>query len=330
MSKLLKAKGNYAPALRHLERYVALQEQEKQNQNRLNARRLQQQYEEARKDNEIMRRELEITRQQAVIQKKNSQMYLWGIASTALVAVTIVYFRNRQRIQRQRFEIAAWKASQQGEEKERSRLARELHDNVGGTLSTVKMWFETIGQRRADWRDDKDYSEAMQLLDTALSDVRNTAHHLMPELLLRLGLAAAVRVFCENIGKASGMDVSYQYFGYIGKIEKNVELVIYRIIQELVQNVVKHAQASSMLVQLSQNDRHLTVTIEDNGIGIDPSGAPAQGVGLQNIRETIRRLGGQFNLQSSPQKGTVIDIDIDLQSDFFTKEEPAGGTTGRL
>src|SRR5690606_359170 len=192
--------------------------------------------------------------QQAVIDR-NRMMLLSVILGTSLTALSLgLYLRYRRRLQKQSekqaLEIAAWRASLDGEEKERRRLAKELHDNIGGNLSTLKMWLGNSRDNSSDFGSkEQDYNGALHLLDNTLMEVRNTAHHLMPELLLRLGLAEAIRVYCNDIQQATGIRVSYQYLGYIGALDNNIELLIYRTVQELVQNVVKHAKASTLLVQ---------------------------------------------------------------------------------
>ncbi|MCX2430391.1 sensor histidine kinase [Pedobacter sp. GR22-10] len=131
--------------------------------------------------------------------------------------------------------------------------------------------------------------------------------------MLRFGLAEAVSIFCKNVQRASGLVIDYQYIGYIEKLEAGLELLIYRSIQELVQNVVKHAAAGKCLVQLSQHDRMLSITVEDNGKGMDTTLLESdQGMGLQHVRQGSIHLNGQFDLQSSPGRGTTINIDIAL------------------
>jgi signal transduction histidine kinase len=278
---------------------------------------LEEKYEVAKRDKEIAQSQLLISRQQVALIRRN----IWIISLLAFTALSGIglffYLHNRQNIQRQlqrqSLEAATWQATLEGEEKERGRIARELHDNIGGSLSSLKMWFGSIRERHSNLEQEEEYDEALSLLDCTLDQVRRTAHSLMPELLLHEGLINAVRIFCDYMQKASGIKIDYQYFGYVGDLDKNLELTLYRMIQELVQNVVKHAEASHILLQLSCHETLLSITVEDNGKGMNPAMiAEKDGLGLKSIQRTIANLRGHFDVQSEPGNGTTIDIDIDL------------------
>lgn len=309
-----KLKGDFRKATEYMERYMQMKDsvQGEKVSNKINA--LQFEYETAQKDNELIKKELEISRQQGTIQRKNMQGYGLVSGGILLGIFSLVYYRNRQRIQKQQSQITAWRASMDGEENERNRLARELHDNIGGSLSTVKMWLGTIQKQHSELSEERDFNEAIHLLDNTLQEVRNTAHHLMPELLLRHGLAEAVRIFCLNIQKAAHIQIEYQYFGYIGELEKGMELMIYRTLQELVQNVAKHSGADAAVVQLSRHDDILSITVEDNGRGMPDADMPQpDGMGLAGIRRNIGNLKGQFSIRSEKGNGTTVYIEISVK-----------------
>src|SRR5690606_761835 len=120
----------------------------------------------------------------------------------------------------------------------------------------------------------------------------------------------AVRIFCLNVQKATGIEFQLHYFGFIGNLRKEMELIIYRTIQELVQNIAKHSEAGSAIVQLSHHENKLSITIEDNGKGFDTGSAIGNGMGLQNVQTTIEHLGGQFSITSEPDNGTAIEIEL--------------------
>lgn len=304
----------YREASTHYHTAYALNDSLAKVNSNMQLKSLEWEYEDVKKDNELIKKELLITQQNASLQKRNLVIYFISGLSIAFIGIVVIYFRNRRKTERQQEERARWQATLEGEEGERKRLAKELHDNIGGTLSTVKMWFQTIAEREPLNHTQKEYTDALQLLDTALTEVRNTAHHLMPELLLRHGLAAAVRIFCGNVQKATGMEIDYRYLGYIGEIDKGIALIIYRTVQELVQNIVKHAKATHVLVQLSMHENELSLTVEDNGKGTDVSLLPeTDGMGLRSIRNNVEKLGGAFQIQAEPGGGTTVDIDIKLK-----------------
>jgi len=315
-----KEQGKLAQAIEYYESYIEANDSLKGNRVQEKINTLRYQYEAARKNNEYIRKELALTRRQALLQRKNTVAYATAAGVFMLSAFGLLYFRYRRRIERQtekqQLEIAAWRASLEGEEKERRRLARELHDNIGGNLSTVKMWLDNIRSRQPfSGTQEKDMSDVLQLVTHTLTEVRNTAHHLMPELLLRFGLTEAVRIFCLNVQKASGIEIQFHYFGYIGQLGRELELVIYRTVQELVQNMAKHSGATSALVQMSMHDTTLSVTVEDNGKGITADAlAGSTGMGLQTVRTAVEHSGGQFTISSEPGNGTTVEMEFKTES----------------
>src|SRR5690606_24291682 len=121
-------------------------------------------------------------------------------------------YRNRQRSEKQKREIAVWQALSEGEEKERARIARELHDGIGGLLSTLKMQLRILAKRMPEVAVTDIYQEADGLLDNTITEVRKTAHNLMPELILRHGLVEAIRMFCRSIQQDEGLKMDFQYY----------------------------------------------------------------------------------------------------------------------
>jgi signal transduction histidine kinase len=317
LAKTYRAQGRFDKAIEYYEAYYTIKDSIFKSTFNGKVDRLQQDFEAASKNNELIKKELLISQQKATIQKKN--IVTCGIILLSLLSGSFLFmhFRTRQRMQKQENEIATWRASMDGEEKERTRLARQLHDSIGGSLSTVQMWFGTLQKRHREIGSSGDYGEAMQLLGSTLAEVRETAHHLMPELLLRHGLTEAVRIFCNTVQKAGHLKIEYQYYGYIGQLNSSLELIIYRHIQELLQNVVKHADASFALVQLSRHDNILSVTVEDNGRGMDEVVLNSPGMGLQNIKRNINNMTGQFSINSSKGKGCTVYFEINVDEQEF-------------
>jgi len=313
LGKLYSQMGDYHQAIENYERYQALKDSSRDTRALEKVHELEAQLQHAERSKELMSKELVITQQKSLIQRKNLQFAAIAVATILLAVFSAIVYRNRRRTQLQLLEIATWRAKLDGEERERQRLARELHDGIGGSLSTVKMWLGTIRADNSELRHAADFNEALQLLSDTLEEVRETAHNLMPELLFKYGLADAVRIYCSNIQRASQLHIEYQYLGYLDKMEGHFELMVYRIIQELVQNIIKHARASFAVVQLSHHDQTLCVTVEDNGIGMDTASG-TEGIGLQNTRTNVARLGGFFSLRSQPGDGTTVYIELPIQN----------------
>jgi len=316
LAQVYQAQDKHRMAAEYFSRYIELSENLRGKEVNQRIDQLQLQYETVKRDNELVKKQLLITRQEAIIQRKNTITYLILAGVLLVTILVLLYYRSRRRKQKQEEEKALWNAMMQGEEKERARIARELHDNIGGSLSNAKMWFASIQKDFTGLpRQEKDFDGALHLLDSTLTEVRDTAHRLMPELVLRHGLAEAVRIYCENVQRASGIKVKYHYLGFLGPMDKNLELMLYRTIQELLQNVVKHSHAVFVLVQLSYHDSMLSVTVEDNGIGMDLSGKnlPENGMGLLNIHRGLANMNGTFSIRSARNSGTSVCFEIEVK-----------------
>jgi signal transduction histidine kinase len=221
---------------------------------------------------------------------KERSLYRWlfgaaVIAFTALVAGTILLII----VQRRKKALLAAKVAIEAETKERQILARDLHDGLGGMLSLLRMKTE----------DGTPKEETLQLIDATTTELRRVSHHLMPEELMRVGIVSALRDFAVSVPGAE-----FQSFGEI-KLNKEQELVLYRCAYELVNNAMKHANASHILIQLIQEPKQITLTVSDNGKGIAEG---TKGMGLQNIRERIEPYHGEMQVISPEGQGTEINI----------------------
>ncbi len=198
-----------------------------------------------------------------------------------------------------------------GQEVERRRIAQDLHDGLGVLLSSVQMQFSAV-QEEIDKLQRLDvYRRANEMLDEACSEVRKIAHNMMPGTLLKLGLIPALKDMCERIETSSTTQVEFHAFGLEKRLTEVMEITVYRLVQEALNNIVKHAAATEVLIQLSKNEEHLTVTIEDNGKGFDVVEAKKkEGMGLKNMESRVKYLNGELTIESQPGNGTTINIDI--------------------
>jgi two-component system, NarL family, sensor kinase len=154
------------------------------------------------------------------------------------------------------------------------------------------------------------YDHALGLLDTSIRELRHVAHNLMPETLFRYGLRQTLSDFCEGIGN-KGLKVIFSFYGVDKRYNEKLEIASYRIIQELVNNAMKHAEASEINVQLVSEEERLSITVQDNGKGIDlKTSGESSGKGLANIRSRVASFGGHFDLSSEHGKGTEAIIEF--------------------
>jgi len=279
----------------------------------------------AEKDRELVQQRLTI----AVVENKvrNKNVVIAGtLVLLVFSAMVFTMWRRRnlhkQKLQQQNIEnlhqkikIERLNATIAGEEKERSRIARELHDGVGGLITAAKMSFELAKKDPAAV--ESELPRGIRLLGEAADELRQAARNLMPEILLQEGLVKAVEVFCDRVSGKSDVQFRFEAIGEKRISDSNFELTVYRIIQELIHNIVKHSRAKHAVVQISfHEDGGMNITVEDDGIGINKTSVTqtAGGMGLKNIENRIRETGGRLDIQSHEGEGTSIFIEYEHQS----------------
>lgn len=215
-------------------------------------------------------------------------------------------------------EMSAVQSIIETQEKERQRIAIEIHDGIGPQLSSTIHQLETISENLKD--SDPITSKALESLveqSTEVStELRSISHSLMPRVLLDYGLTAALQTLVERVNSSNRCKVEFIDAFSGAAVDQSVELNLYRICQELVNNAVKHAKAKSIFVQLVKNDQRLTLMVEDDGEGFDLRGlSKSRGIGLSNIEMRTKVLGGELNIDSAPGRGSVVTVEIALNED---------------
>jgi two-component system, NarL family, sensor kinase len=228
-------------------------------------------------------------------------------------------FRTKQKLQNLKIselekdkQLLAIDAMMKGQEEERSRIAKDLHDGLGGLLSGTKLSFTTMKENLILTPENAiQFDKSLSMLDSTMSDLRKVAHNLMPEALVKFGLNEALKDFCYGIQSTKTVSVIYQKLGTDEKYENTTEVFIYRIVQELVNNALKHAQAKEILVQLATHKNSIHITVEDDGIGYDTEAIQTKkGNGLSNIEYRVNYLNGTIDTVSSVNKGTSVNIEF--------------------
>jgi len=287
------------------------------------ATELEKKYETEKKETRIRELEIEKKIHQLTIRQKSTLNYVL-IGSAAFLAILSVLlvrnYRQKQRLHQRRIieletekRLTATEAVLKGEEQERTRLAQELHDGLGGMLSGIKYSFKTMQGNLIMTPDNvQAFERSMDMLDSSIKEMRRVAHNMMPEALVKFGLDAAIRDFCNDITRSGALQVSYVSLGLENMIiEQTMAITIYRIVQELLNNTMKHAGARTAIVQVAKSGSQLAVTVEDNGKGFDTRLLQqAEGIGWTNIRNRVEFLNGQLNVQSEDGKGTSVHIEL--------------------
>lgn len=281
-----------------------------------NGQELEEKYEGEKKDSQIKL-------QQSAIKQKNFLNYLFGGAAVAVLIIGLLgyyNYANRQKIQQQRIteletqqQLTATEAVLKGEEQERTRLAKDLHDGLGGMLSGIKFSLSNVKGNLVMTPDNAQaFERSIDMLDSSIKEMRRVAHNMMPEALVKFGLDTALRDFCLHITQTGVLKVNYQSIDVEGlHINQTTAITVYRVVQELLNNTIKHATAQNAIVQLSKAGNVLNITVEDDGKGFDKiTLQEAPGIGWSNIQNRITFLSGKLDIQSEPGKGTSVFIEV--------------------
>ena len=266
-------------------------------------------------------KEKTIQKQQFEITKKNYLLF-GGLGFFLLLGVLIfLLYRNHayQQEKHLQFELIkqqdlSTKAVIEAEENERKRIAADLHDGVGQMLTAVKMNLEGLTDRImiANPDDKNVYEKVKLLLEESCKEVRNVSHNIMPNALLKSGLGTAIKDFIEKVNNEK-LQINLSVTGIHEKLSSSIEIVVYRVIQECVNNVIKHSKADRLDIAIIKDIDGLNVTIEDNGSGFNLSNLNhAKGIGMRNIRTRIEYLKGSLDIDTKPGKGTLIAFNIPI------------------
>lgn len=316
MHQLMAVKGNYKEAYLYFEICHSL------NDTILNSERTKQFSEiEARYQSE--KKDTQIKLQNASIKQKNTlNILLSGIVAALLVIGFLAYrnYRHKQTLQQQRIaeletekQLAATEAVLKGEEQERTRLAKDLHDGLGGMLSGIKYSLNTMkGNIIMTPENVQAFERSIDMLDSSIKEMRRVAHNMMPEALVKFGLNTALKDFCNDINQSGALKIIYQSIGLENAvIDQTTAITIYRIVQELLNNTMKHAAAKNAIVQVSKSDGVLAIEVEDDGKGFDTSILKqSKGIGWTNIQHRIEFLKGKLDVSSHPDNGTSVHIEL--------------------
>jgi two-component system, NarL family, sensor kinase len=204
------------------------------------------------------------------------------------------------------------------QDEERRRLSRELHDSTGQHLAAAKM---VLASLNAEHKDQAKYAECMELVDRSLREIRTISHLLHPSGLEEAGFSTAARWYAEEFAKRSGVEVETAITELPNRLPREVELALFRVLQEGLTNIHRHSKSRSAAVVFEADGADLVLTIKDDGIGMSKEvldqfrSTGSAGVGLAGMRERVRELGGNLEITSNPQ-GTALRVTIPLRDQF--------------
>lgn len=311
LSRYYERSGQYEQAYSMLRKHKQMQDSLYSTESAATIDEMNQKYETEKREKELAQKEHQLA-------EKDSQLKLLYVVVAAGIllvgAITGLFLQSRKalslrtRIMAEQREREQLQALITGEEKERTRIARELHDGLGGILAASQMKLSSMATGNGQL---PQLRETESLIATAAMEARRIAHNLLPATLTRLGLDEALREFCQSVQQTAPITVSYAAINMTSRLQPHVELAIYRIVQELLTNIVKHADATQATVQLQRHGNLLNITVEDNGKGL-PEVQTSGGMGLENIRSRISYLKGTFNIRRDKQGGTSAFAELPL------------------
>lgn len=327
ISEIYALKNNYEQAYQYFRQYTRIKDTLLNVEGTKNIARLQLMYESEKKEKEIFAlkqdkeiQELKINQQNLKLNQRQSQII--ALISGLLFVVLVVIFLysrsrvkqkevlNRQKIKQQ--ELIS-KAIIEAEQKERERIARDLHDGIGQLLSAAKLNVSGL-EHTAQFKntdDTKALKNAIGLIDESVKEIRNISHNMLPGSLIKGGLVQALEDFISKVNN-NKFKIKLQVHDFNQRLEPASESVLYRIIQEIIGNIIKHAKATSVSVQIIKHENELVIMIEDDGVGFDVNKVQQNSMGLKNIESRVAYLKGKVNFDSSPGSGTTVVIEIPM------------------
>jgi two-component system NarL family sensor kinase len=336
LSNLEDVKGNFKNAYEYKRHQAAYADTLVKEQNHYRILLMDEEFGAEKRSNQILQLQkdkeiqiLSLNQKTLSIRQKSTLNYFLLSAMALLLLVAFVGYRNfrhrqllakqQDKLQQQRIrelekdrQLVAVDSMLKGQEEERARLAKDLHDGLGGMLSGVKFSLMNMKSNLIISHENViRFERSLDMLDTSIQELRRLAHNMMPESLTKFGLDEALKDYCDNINKSQLVQVKYQSFGMHQKLDSSIEIIVYRIVQELFANIFKHAKATDVLVQLVREDNRLSLAVEDNGKGFDTKEIEtSKGAGWANIRSRVDYLKGKLDLHSEPGKGTSVNIEL--------------------
>jgi signal transduction histidine kinase len=327
-SELLAKMGDHRAAYQARLQYEEHQDSIDVEESKVAIADLEKKYETALKDQEIKDQQIKINKR-----TYQRNLLFGGLGLSILIGVLFIWglvsrIRRNRKIAAQSLQIKEQKINHlerekqllilssllEGQETERIRIAKDLHDGLGGLLTSVKAHFGKIQSEIKKIKELDIYKTTTEMIDKAHDEVRRISHNLMPGDLRAGGLIIATEKLIDDLESIHGLKVVFEHIKMEGEvIEQEMELTLYRIIQELLNNIVKHANAKNVLVQISKHKGEIQLVVEDDGIGMSKDATKFEyGLGLKSIHSRVESFNGELDIHSKKDMGTTISINLPL------------------
>ncbi len=326
LSKTLEKIGDFEQAYFNAKEYIAVNDSIVTTKTQKEVMLFEAKFNKSENENKI--KHLKIEKDKIALIAQNYRMRYISFATIFLVSLILLFFiisnlknknklakaidsKNQQQIisLKSQKEIEVMQAMINGEEAERKRIARDLHDGIGSRLSALKMQMKnSLINQNNDFENNNFY----EMLDNSIIELRQIAFNLMPETLIKLGLELALKDLCHSL-ESEKTTIVFQSSKIDDTISQTNQIAIFRIIQELINNALKHAKCSEIIIDCNQNGTIFLITVEDNGIGLNVKSIENfSGLGLKNIKNRIDLLNGKLEIKNAKTSGTIINIELCL------------------
>lgn len=302
------AAGNHKIAYDFVLKYATLKDSLQGSENAMRVAQINNRFKAAEQSKLLAQSQLQIAKQELKI--KNQYILVAALSAGACLIILILSLILRRR--KHRSQLETLKARLAGEEEERGRLARELHDGIVSQLSIIKTNLCTLPASNRNPEEQQHFLEVIAQLDQGIAELRRTSHNLLPDIIKQAGLFGALEFYCRKITQSGVLDIEFQPVGALPDLEKPFQLNIYRIVQELVSNIIKHAQATTALMQVAVREETLEITIDDNGSHAYEASGISPGIGLQNLQSRLKLTGGTIEIERNG--GTSVYLSFDLRN----------------
>ena len=202
------------------------------------------------------------------------------------------------------------------EERERERFAKDMHDSIGPLMSTVKLYVNELKSPNLELEERTDFvNQTNNIIDEAVNSIRTISNNLMPRVIHNYGLVTAIESFCEKVNKTNTININFVKKNIKERFDQNLELILFRVTTELINNTIKHAKAKHILIELKKSTNQMKLYFVDDGIGFNKDEimtSEQKGMGLKNIISRIKSINGAYKIESSPNRGFKIKVNIDL------------------
>jgi len=308
---------NYEEAYRYQQEFTSLKDSINNVENTANYNNLLLRYEASEKERKIASQDLDLQTKEAAIVAQRNRIWIISGAAMAIFLLGLLGFFLFRQVQERRYKNAIIAEQEKGlaaiisaTEEERKRISKDLHDGIGQKLTALRLGLVNLQPRVKDSQVQKEIGEISEEFTKSAEEVRQISHQMMPRALMEDGLLSAIEDLLQSTFRFSDINYKFDYHGVDKRYPEKLEVSLYRIVQELLNNALKHSGATEIQVQLMELDKKLILIVEDNGKGMAKTKTP--GHGFHNIKSRLDFIKGAVNYEPGPHTGMLATVTIPL------------------